>query len=180
MTSEEDNINMVVFEYPSYAKWRSMMSRCYNPKDKSYRFYGGVGVTVCKEWHDLPTFDRWFSKQNHEDKVLDKDLLGSGKLYSPSTCCFITAKINGFISDKSKSSTTPDLIGVKEVGGIGREKKFQARCHNGTGKSIHLGQYATAAEAHQAWKTFKHSLACKFAEGETDIRVVLALRTRYL
>jgi hypothetical protein len=40
----------------SYNTWRAMMRRCYNAKDKDYKRYGGVGVTVCPEWHDYLNF----------------------------------------------------------------------------------------------------------------------------
>ena len=40
----------------SYNTWRAMMRRCYKPQDKDYPRYGGVGITVCDEWHDYKTF----------------------------------------------------------------------------------------------------------------------------
>jgi hypothetical protein len=40
----------------SYNTWRAMMRRCYNPKDKDYRKYGALGVTVHAPWHDYLTF----------------------------------------------------------------------------------------------------------------------------
>ena len=33
-----------------YRAWASMITRCYNPKNKAYRNYGGRGVSVCPEW----------------------------------------------------------------------------------------------------------------------------------
>ncbi len=33
-----------------YDRWRSMISRCYNPKIKPYKNYGGRGITVCGRW----------------------------------------------------------------------------------------------------------------------------------
>lgn len=36
-----------------YDRWRSMIKRCYNPKDKSYNNYGGRGITVCDRWREL-------------------------------------------------------------------------------------------------------------------------------
>ncbi len=33
-----------------YDRWREMIKRCYNPKSKPYKNYGGRGITVCERW----------------------------------------------------------------------------------------------------------------------------------
>lgn len=86
--------------------WSKMLSRCYNPNDKSYRYYGGVGITVCENWHcfanfckdikSLPNYDKWLIQSDYE---LDKDYLQQGipnnmKIYSPQTCCFLPSADN--------------------------------------------------------------------------------------
>jgi hypothetical protein len=35
---------------PEYFIWRQMIQRCENPNDKSYRWYGGRGISVCQKW----------------------------------------------------------------------------------------------------------------------------------
>jgi hypothetical protein len=32
------------------ASWRGIKSRCENPNDKSFRHYGGRGISVCERW----------------------------------------------------------------------------------------------------------------------------------
>lgn len=41
-----------------YTTWRSMKERCYNPKHKSYKDYGGRGITICNKW--LNSFENFF------------------------------------------------------------------------------------------------------------------------
>lgn len=41
---------------PEYRAWQSMMQRCYNEKQKSYRDYGARGISVSKHWHDFEKF----------------------------------------------------------------------------------------------------------------------------
>lgn len=36
--------------HPLYNTWRSMKARCYKPKTKQYKDYGGRGITICAEW----------------------------------------------------------------------------------------------------------------------------------
>jgi hypothetical protein len=36
--------------HPSYPIWGGMMQRCFNPKNKSWKDYGGRGIRVCDRW----------------------------------------------------------------------------------------------------------------------------------
>ena len=39
-----------------YGTWKSMISRCTNPRDKAYSKWGGRGISVCSRWLDLRLF----------------------------------------------------------------------------------------------------------------------------
>jgi hypothetical protein len=36
---------------PTYASWRSMLTRCFNSENNTYRFYGAKGITICDRWN---------------------------------------------------------------------------------------------------------------------------------
>lgn len=76
--------------------WKQIKERCYNPKHPSFEYYGAKGVVVCKEWmDDYQSFLNWALTNGWKKGLqIDKDTIGDGKLYSPETCCFITAKKN--------------------------------------------------------------------------------------
>lgn len=38
------------FESVEYRAWKGMIKRCYDPKHKSFKRYGGRGIGVCDEW----------------------------------------------------------------------------------------------------------------------------------
>lgn len=42
--------------HPLYTAWQGMMTRCYNQDHQAYHNYGGRGITVCPEWHDVARF----------------------------------------------------------------------------------------------------------------------------
>lgn len=72
-----------------YTCWKSMISRCFNPKNKSYQDYGGRGITVCKEWADRKTgfisFLQW-AKTNGYAQNLSIDRINFNGNYEPQNC----------------------------------------------------------------------------------------------
>lgn len=47
-----------MFDKPIYNVWVHITQRCTNPKNKSYKNYGGRGITVCDEW--LNSFESFY------------------------------------------------------------------------------------------------------------------------
>ncbi len=43
-------------KHPLMAVHHAMLSRCYNKKQKAYKYYGGKGVGVCERWHTFKNF----------------------------------------------------------------------------------------------------------------------------
>lgn len=72
-----------------YMTWLGMMSRCYNDNHNSYFSYGGAGIRVCDEWHDVRVFVAWCEKNAPDDKsfTLDRHPNPAGD-YSPENCRF--------------------------------------------------------------------------------------------
>lgn len=77
--------------HPVRSVHRHMIDRCYNPKDKDYRYYGGRGVTICKEWrHDLGAFATWALANGYEKNVTQIDRKNNNGNYEPDNCHFVT------------------------------------------------------------------------------------------
>lgn len=77
-----------------YTIWAGMKDRCCNPKNNSYRYYGGKGVFVCPEWsNDFLLFYNWSMKNGYNDNM-SIDRIDSSKNYEPSNCRWITCNEN--------------------------------------------------------------------------------------
>lgn len=168
--------NKIVWSCPFYDRWFGMMSRCYCQSTQA-RNPAYIGCSVCPEWHRLSGFREWMQDQDWRDKQLDKDIIFAGnKIYSPETCCFVSRSLNAFLVDSASSRSNFPLGAVW----FEQTQRFVAKCKNPfTGKADHLGYFDDPAEAHAAWRKRKHELACRYAEQETDPRVVKALRERF-
>ena len=84
-----------------YLIWKNMRQRCGNPKNPSYKRYGGRGITVCDEWNDYITFYDWAINNGYDEKLtLERE--NNDKGYSPDNCKWATNKeqCNNFSRNK--------------------------------------------------------------------------------
>lgn len=68
-----------------YRAWGNMRYRCNNPNCKSYKDYGGRGITICEEWESYEAFRDWALANGFaNDRSIDRiDVNGN---YEPSNC----------------------------------------------------------------------------------------------
>lgn len=161
---------------PFYKVWTNILIRCKSESCHSKRVTYR-DCTIVSEWLSFMAFRKWMIKQDYNGMHLDKDILfPNNKIYSPDTCIFVPPYINTFIIDR-KNDRGEWPIGVRYHK---PSHKFDARCNDPfTKKNKYLGLFDNPLDAHEAWRSYKHAIACKYAEQQTDPRLAKALRSRY-
>lgn len=72
--------------------WYGMKERCNNPNSSNYKWYGGRGISICKEWNeDFYSFYTW-AINNGWEEGLELDRVDNSKDYCPENCKWITHK----------------------------------------------------------------------------------------
>lgn len=72
---------------PTYKAWVGMIQRCTNLKSKSYKNYGGRGITVCKRWLDFRNF---YKDMKERPEGLTLERTDNDKGYFKENCEWVT------------------------------------------------------------------------------------------
>jgi len=151
--------------------WKNILRRCYSElcqiKHPTYK-----DVKVCEEWHNFQNFAKWF-ENNWKDYMkgwhLDKDIICPDcKIYSPETCAFVPAEINGLFNNvKQNKGSEPVGVSKNKYGKYTSGIHRYSICHS-------LGVFDTSLEAATIYKIAKEQHIKEIAnkwKGQIDIRI---------
>lgn len=127
--------------------WCHMKSRCYATGNVAYSYYGGRGITVCKEWcESYEAFRGWALAHGYQANLeIDrKDVDGN---YEPDNCRWATRVQQMQNTRKRRDAVSSRFKGVSYHSGTGR---WRVQLHKNK-KPIHIGLFDTELQAALAY-----------------------------
>ena len=127
-----------------YQCWADMKTRCDNPKNKFYDYYGGRGITYCDKWKTFEGF--WEDMQDGYSEDLTLNRRDNDGMYCKENCQWDTKHFQGHMRRK-KSGTKLDSIGT-----VYDESNMNYRVRMKINeKPVTFGTYLTEEEAAKAY-----------------------------
>ena len=91
----------------TYRSWASMLTRCSNPKQESYKRYGEIGICVCEQWK---RFENFFDDMGVRPEGRTLDRINPFGNYEPGNCRWATP------SEQSRNTRGHVAIQILEDG----------------------------------------------------------------
>jgi len=156
---------------PYYRRWKDMLKRCYCEKfhirRPTYK-----DCTVCDEWLLFSNFRNWMKSQEWDGLYLDKDIMSPGnRIYSPSTCIFVSVEINNLIGD-APASRGKYPRGVS----FSKERNLYEVRSKQDGTYKYIGRFSSVTNAAEAYKKSRYKYLMGKSETQEDIRIKQGLK----
>jgi len=172
--------------HPLYNVWSGIKRRCYNKKQKSYKYYGAKGVQMCDEWkNNYRSFYNWMMSNGYK-KGMVVSRNGDKGNYEPSNCKVKTFSENSKEIDMSSTSTLESRISQSRA-----LSKLKGKDYDDCILDCLSGKYKTF-ELENKWKVDRHTLLrmCRLQQkkpawrktrlNEEQIKEVLSLKDKGL
>lgn len=161
-----------------YSTWKAMKARCFNPKNRGYRHYGGRGIRVCKRWMK---FENFLADMGERPAGLQIDRIDNDGNYEPGNCRWATPLENALNTRWSRRYTfkgkTNNISGWARMMGITSramrhrvnfwplEQALTAKPigNNATKTQCPLGHAFDKTTSHSGGGTFRYCSICSKA-----------------
>lgn len=114
-----------MYKSRSYSIYNGMIQRCYNKNSRYYRYYGGRGISVFKEW--IEDFKNFFNDMGNPPDGMSIDRIDNNLGYFKENCRWTTQKDQA--SNRSISILEGEISnGWIVVSRVKNEKKYNIKC----------------------------------------------------
>lgn len=111
----------------AYNCWKKMRSRCRNPKDSHYKYYGAKGIAVCERWDDFAAFLEDIGRRPSPGHTIER--IDNGRGYEPGNCRWATQaeqnKNRDFVARLHVGNATLFTADVAKI--VGRTRQYITR-----------------------------------------------------
>ena len=145
---EEKNTKHGLRSHRLYGTWKNIVIRCCHKDNKSYKNYGGRGITVCSEWLDIENFINDMYPSYKEGLSIDR--INNDLGYSKDNCRWANQTVQNQNTRRTRSTNNS---GYRGVGFFKSRNKFRARISVNY-KEIHLGYFKDSIEAAKAYDRY--------------------------
>lgn len=137
-----------------YHSWSAMLSRCNNPNNKFYSYYGGRGIKVCERWSSFSKFLKDMGEK--PDNTYSIDRVNNNKGYYPENCVW-ASKTTQMRNQRIRKNNKSGYKGVF----LEQNGTWEASITVDY-KKIHLGRFKEKTDAIESRKKaekqyFKHT-----------------------
>ncbi|MEK5334405.1 hypothetical protein [Lysinibacillus sp. FSL W8-0992] len=94
-----------------YSIWLEMKKRCFDKNRKSYKNYGGRGITICDEWKVFYNFYNWSINNGYLDS-LTIDRIDNDGNYEPKNCRWTTRLVQ---NNNTRKNVFVDVGGERKT-----------------------------------------------------------------
>jgi hypothetical protein len=114
-------------ETPTYKIWIGIKTRCYNQKNKTFKYYGMRGIKMCPRWKN--NFMNFLKDMGNHPKGMSIDRINNDGNYEPNNCRWTIQKYQNRNSHWAKlSEEKANEIKILNHQGISRKvlaKKYK-------------------------------------------------------